>query len=63
MNQVFKQVQESTKDILWQMRLTIVSSASGRQYPISLWIKNPDKDISLSGASGKSSSSQGANGP
>lgn len=60
MNQVFKKVQESTKDILWQMRLTILHTPTGRQYPISLWIKNPDKEISLSGAVGNSASSEGA---
>jgi prepilin-type N-terminal cleavage/methylation domain-containing protein len=57
--QVFKQVQESTKDILWQLRLTIVHTPSGRQYPVSLWIKNPDKEITLTGVGGKSNPNQG----
>ena len=57
MSQVFKQVQESTKDILWQLRITIIHTPSGRQYPISGWIKNPDKEISLGGAVGAKSSS------
>lgn len=48
-NQVFKKVQDATKDILWQLRLTVIHNTSGRQYPISLWLKNPDKEITLSG--------------
>lgn len=54
-NQVFKQVQEATKDIIWQMRLTVVHNSSGRIYPVSSWIKNPSKDIAISGVGLKNS--------
>ncbi len=60
MNQVFKQVQEATKDVVWQMRLTIIHTASGREYPVSFWVKNPNKEITLSGVSGQKSPSGAA---
>lgn len=39
MDQVFKQVQAATKDVLWQMRLTIIHNPTGKAYPVSFWIK------------------------
>ena len=53
MDTIFKQVQEATKEIIWQLRLTIIHNPSMREYPVTLWVKNPDKELSLSGLSPK----------
>lgn len=46
---VFKHVQEATKDSIWQLRLTIIHTPTEKKYPVALWFKNPNKEISLSG--------------
>lgn len=46
-NTIFKYVQEATKDVLWQLRVTVVHSITQKKYPISFWVKNPQKAISI----------------
>lgn len=46
-NSVFKYVQEATKDVLWQLRVTVLNASSQKQYPITTWVKNPQKQISI----------------
>jgi prepilin-type N-terminal cleavage/methylation domain-containing protein len=60
MTQVFKQVQEATKDTVWQMRLTIIHNTSGREYPVAFWLKNPGKEITISGVGGQRANTENA---